>query len=241
MDLDQFLTQNPFLPWSRSHWLPVAIAGLLGAICIFLAKKYLSRMGQKRFLLALSLIPCACYFIYLTIKIRSGDFTIQDDLPVHLCRFLALMGPYVYWSEHKVWTGIFYFWIVVGTLNALVAVDLKYDFPHWSYILYFTLHSTLVLLPIYFCLVLGHRVERKDLWNAFLATNVFLLVAFVVNTAIGSNYLYVAHKPEVSSLLDYLGPWPWYVLALEFIGLLLFIVAYLPFGIFKKNHLGDNN
>jgi len=209
--------------------MPLIILGVIGVVCISLAKQFLSKMGQKRLLLALSLIPFACYLTYLMIKIKTGDFTIQNDLPVHLCRFLALMGPYVYWSEHKLWTGIFYFWILAGTINALIAVDLKYDLPHWSYILYFTMHGFLVLIPIYYCIVLGHRVNKKDLWNAFWATNIFLIIAFVVNIVIGSNYLYVAHKPDVSSLLDYLGPWPWYIIALEFIGLLLFILAYLPF------------
>jgi uncharacterized membrane protein YwaF len=29
--------------------------------------------------------------------------------------------------------------------------------------------------------------------------------------------------------LDYLGPWPWYILAAEFVALAHFLVAFVPF------------
>ena len=234
MDLDLFQTTKPCISWGTSHWAPLIALVIIAILCVSFAKRFLSKKHQKRLLLALSVIPLLCYLTYLTIQIATGAFRIQNDLPVHLCRFIALMGPYVYWKENKLWTGIFYFWIIVGTFNALIAVDLKYDIPHWSYLLYFTMHGTLILLPVYYCLVMGHRVRRKDLWNAFWATNVFLVVAFIVNFAIGSNYFYVAHKPDVASLLDYLGPWPWYIVAIEFIALILFYVAYLPFSFSSK-------
>ena len=34
-----------------------------------------------------------------------------------------------------------------------------------------------------------------------------------------------------TSLIDVLGPWPWYILALEGVGLVLFFLLYLPFAI----------
>lgn len=45
------------------------------------------------------------------------------------------------------------------------------------------------------------------------------------------NYLFICHKPPTPSLIDALGPWPWYVLSLEGVGLAFFVIYYLPFGI----------
>ena len=59
--------------------------------------------------------------------------------------------------------------------------------------------------------------------------NVYLVVVTAINYALGSNYMYTLQKPHTASLLDLLGPWPWYLLWAEFLALLLFTLLYLPF------------
>jgi hypothetical integral membrane protein (TIGR02206 family) len=56
-------------------------------------------------------------------------------------------------------------------------------------------------------------------------------MAFVglVNWLIGSNYMFIAHPPETASLIDVLGPWPWYLLSLEGIAVVVFLLLYLPY------------
>jgi hypothetical integral membrane protein (TIGR02206 family) len=53
----------------------------------------------------------------------------------------------------------------------------------------------------------------------------------IVNALLGSNYLFIAHKPATASLLDVLPPWPWYLPILEAIALVLIGLLYLPFAI----------
>lgn len=56
-------------------------------------------------------------------------------------------------------------------------------------------------------------------------------VVGAINTLIGNNHLFIAHKPETASLIDDLGPWPWYILVLEGVGLVLFTLLYVPFAL----------
>ncbi|MDO9348014.1 MAG: YwaF family protein [Anaerolineales bacterium] len=56
-------------------------------------------------------------------------------------------------------------------------------------------------------------------------------LVFVVNLLIGSNYLFIAHKPPTASLLDLLPEWPWYIAWVEVIGILICLILYLPFAI----------
>ena len=58
-----------------------------------------------------------------------------------------------------------------------------------------------------------------------------MIVVFFFNQILGSNYLFIAHKPETASLIDVLGPWPWYILSLEVIGAVMCLLLYLPFAI----------
>ena len=48
--------------------------------------------------------------------------------------------------------------------------------------------------------------------------------AFVglVDALTGANYLYLRSKPAAPTLLDVMGPWPWYVLAAGLVALVLF-------------------
>jgi hypothetical integral membrane protein (TIGR02206 family) len=63
------------------------------------------------------------------------------------------------------------------------------------------------------------------------AVNLYLIGVAVVNAVLGSNYLYVARKPDSPTLLDLLGPWPWYILSMEAIGVTVFCLLYFPFAL----------
>jgi uncharacterized membrane protein YwaF len=53
----------------------------------------------------------------------------------------------------------------------------------------------------------------------------------VINLGLGSNYLFINHKPPTASLIDLLPAWPYYIPFLELIGLATFTILYLPFAI----------
>ena len=65
----------------------------------------------------------------------------------------------------------------------------------------------------------------------FAGLNAWLVIVYLVNVALGSNYLFVNRKPDTASLIDVLPAWPWYVLVLEAICLVVFVICYLPFAI----------
>ncbi|MNG36642.1 Integral membrane protein [compost metagenome] len=50
---------------------------------------------------------------------------------------------------------------------------------------------------------------------AVIALHVFAIPGAIVNAIAGTNYMFLAWKPVGGSMLDWLGPWPWYLIELE--------------------------
>jgi hypothetical integral membrane protein (TIGR02206 family) len=72
------------------------------------------------------------------------------------------------------------------------------------------------------------QIVRASWIRAFLWLHVLAALLFAFNTAHGTNYLYLMSKPGGASLLDVLGPWPWYLLSADVLGAILFMLLSLP-------------
>lgn len=234
MTLSIFLLEKDFKFAGPDHLAAIVLSFLIGWLLIRYAKRTQDRHAQKKLLVYISLIPLAGLIFYTYMKWSLGIYDYKKDLPIHLCRLLAMVSPLVYYKENKFWTGVFYFWIVVGTMNAILTPEVHYAFPHWGYFAYFIMHCFLVILAIYYVVVFKIKITTKDMWNAFWMSNLILLISFPINLLLGSNYLYSRGVPEAASLLDYFGPWPWYLVTVQFIGLAFFFLAYLPFHFSKR-------
>ncbi|MEM9547044.1 MAG: TIGR02206 family membrane protein [Bacteroidota bacterium] len=229
-----FDTSNKFVAFSSMHWSPIFIVSILMLIFIYFAKYRLNGRAQVLFGTALAIIPPLCVISRMIFTTMEGTFSIQEELPFHLCRLLAFMLPFVIYYKNQKWFGITYFFTMVGTLQALLTPDLPQAAPHYSYTLYWILHGVLIYLPVYCIVVFGLEIGKKDFINAVIAGNVYLIFTLIINYFLGSNYFYTSHKPPSASLLDFMGPWPWYILTVEILTIFLFLLAWMPFWFGKK-------
>jgi hypothetical integral membrane protein (TIGR02206 family) len=71
--------------------------------------------------------------------------------------------------------------------------------------------------------------EKGAVVRALIFLNAYAAFAAVVNTFLGTNFLYLRHKPAQASPLDWMGPWPWYLVASEIVAAILFFLADRPF------------
>jgi hypothetical integral membrane protein (TIGR02206 family) len=230
-----FDTTHSFKAYTYLHWWPlIFFVFVLGSVIIF-ARQKLSHKQRIVFGTSLATIPALCVILRMILTAIDGTFSIQEGLPFHICRTIALVFPFVIYHQSRKWFGILYFFTIVGTSQALLTPDLPLSVPHHSYWTYWLLHCTLISLPIYCIVNFDWKVTKRDFWNAILAGNVYLLVTGIINYLIGSNYFYKSHNPQSPTLLDFLGPWPWYLLAVEGLAVIFFLLAGLPFWVGRKD------
>ena len=178
-------------------------------------------------------ITFSCEIIETIVLLSLGRYDYHIDLPLFLCDISALILPFVLYSRNRKWLGILYFWTMAGTLQALLTPELKEGFPSPEFFRYFTMHGGIVIALLYSVIVFRIRITWRDLINAVLYAQVYLVCIHVINQILDSNYGYTIQKPIGPTILDYFGPWPWYILAGEGLMVILFLLLLLPF-LFSK-------
>jgi hypothetical integral membrane protein (TIGR02206 family) len=172
-------------------------------------------------------------------KLYIGDWTIQGMLPLWLCSLTVWTMPLLLIWRSKFYYEWVYFMGLIGASQALLTPDLMiYGFPHFRFIEFMMVHGAIIIAIIYMTAVEGFRPSWHSLPRTILITDLYWLLCAWVNNQIDSNYLYTRGKLPTPSLLDYLGPWPWYLLSMEGLGILLCILLYLPFAISNRSESG---
>ena len=165
-------------------------------------------------------------------NIYHGTWSVQEHLPLHACSILIwLAGFMLIYKNYRIYE-FAYFLGIAGALQALLTPDIGiYGFPHFRFIQTYISHGLLLTSAIYMTTVEGFRPTWQTFKRVIIYLNLFMLAVFGLNQLIGSNYLFVARKPPGPTLLDALPEWPVYILYMEAIGLMMFLLLYLPFAL----------
>lgn len=152
-----------------------------------------------------------------------------DALPMHLCDWASFAVIIA-----LVWRGqlayeLAYLWGLSGTFQAVLTPDLNETFPNPFFIGFFVDHCGIVVSVLFLTWGLAMRPQPGAVWRALAWSQVYMVCAGLVDWALHVNYGYLRAKPLHGSLLDYFGPWPWYILTLEVMALVFFAVFYSPF------------
>lgn len=163
------------------------------------------------------------------VKLYEGNYDVRSDLPFFMCDVVAMFLPFVMLYQKRKWLGIFYFWALAGTIQALITPDLEAGFPSFHFFRYFISHAGIIAAIVYAVVVNKIKIGWQDFLQAIMYAQVYLVAVHILNQLMGSNYAYTMQKPPGDSMLNLMGPWPWYILAGELVMVLLFLILMIPF------------
>jgi hypothetical integral membrane protein (TIGR02206 family) len=160
-----------------------------------------------------------------------GEYELDSDLPLHLTDAVTVVAAVALWSPRPLPFELTYFWGLTASALAVVTPALGADegissFLYWHY---FVTHSGVVVAAVFLAFGIGLTARPGAVWRIFVATTAWAAVAAVGNAITGGNYMFLSERPETPSLLDYMGPWPSYILGSALLALALFTLLDLPF------------
>jgi hypothetical integral membrane protein (TIGR02206 family) len=150
-------------------------------------------------------------------------------LPLDLCDLVVWATVAVLVLELPRLREVLYFVALAGTGMAVLTPDVNPDASAYVAGRFFLTHGGIVVAILYLVLTGALRPGPGAWWRALLWVNAYALVIGIFDLAFGTNYFYLREKPAAGTLLDLLGPWPWYLVAGECLAAALFYVLSLPF------------
>jgi len=162
-----------------------------------------------------------------------GQPLFPDQLPLELCDATLLLTAIVLLTLHPLLFDVAYYTALGGTTMALVTPDLWEQFPSVATVQFFVAHGLVVASVLYLAWSGLARPRPWSVARAMAAINIYAAAVGLFDWGFGTNYMYLAAKPENASLLDLLGPWPWYIAATEGVALVLFTLLWLPWRLRK--------
>lgn len=212
--------------------LVVMLNGLL-----LLARNRLTESARRWIRYALALLLLVNESLYHLWRFSTGQWTVQEMLPFHVCTVMVYLSAVMLITKNRAIYQYLYFLGIGAATQALLTPNAeRWGFPHFRFFQTMISHGAIVTAALYMTLVERYRPQLKALGTILIGMNIYIGVVQGVNMALGSNYLWIARKPNVATVIDYLGPWPWYILSMEALGVAVCLLLYLPFAVLDWRH-----
>lgn len=222
---------QPFEMFSDVHLITILLIFVINVLSAFLFYKYVGCRPIKWFRYCFAVFLLSLQGIFTVWEVCVKDWSAAYSLPLHLCDVAVILAGIMLLSKSKILFEITYFWGMGGSIQALLTPDLAYPFPHFMFFFFFVYHGAIITAILFKIFSENYTVLFKSIFRVFAFTNAYALAIAGVNLFTHGNYLFICRKPLNASLIDYLGPWPWYIISLEAVAMLTFLICYLPFAI----------
>ena len=192
----------------------------------------------------LGAIPATCllgsYIAYNIQRVLDGYWEPRYDLPMELCTWAAIAVIITGFTKNQFTFELTYFWVMAGSIHGTLTPNLQEDFPHFYFFIYFIGHVGLIVASFYFLFAWKLRPTKGSVLRVFLMSELYFVVALSLDFLLDTNYGYLRHKPTNPSFMDYLGPWPYYLIWMQLLAFPMFLLLYLPFYIRDKFAFPEN-
>ncbi|MBS3915506.1 MAG: TIGR02206 family membrane protein [Bacteroidetes bacterium] len=160
----------------------------------------------------------------------NGHWDLQTSLPLQLCALSSILSGLIFFFPQNILLELLVFWGIPGAVHSIITPEMSHGYSGFLYAEYYLSHAGIILAAFYALYLMNKSVRKWSWFRVFLITQVVLIVVALFNYFYQANYMYLCVKPIAENPFI-IGEWPWYLIGLEFAGLLHF---YLLYFILKK-------
>jgi hypothetical integral membrane protein (TIGR02206 family) len=224
--------EHSFQPYGLPHLAVIFLTIVLPFALAAIVRRTKSLRVERTIVVLLSAILILNYVAYLIFVRSHGIVSWQQMLPLQLCDWGMVVVMVAMWTGNQRWFEVAYFWGIGGTLQAVLTPNLRFGFPDWRFISFFTSHSSIIIGVVFLMLTRRYRPYPMSIVRVFLWSEFYFVVTLIADELTGFNYGFLLHKPEAFSILSFLSDSrPVYLLEMHGVALLFFLGLYAPFAI----------
>jgi len=216
------------------YWWIGNLSSILFIIVSIYIGKILNSKNSILFGKLLGLSSLIRWFFVQIYSLYNGTWVIESNLPLQMCSFSSLICGIVMFYPNKRFYEFIYYVGIPSAFHAFITPEFTLGTEGYFFYDYYLNHSLIALIPLYLTFVLRFK-PRKLSWLTTLGySQILIIIAAFSNWILNANYMYLSKKPIVNNPFI-MGEWPWYIIGLQFAGLIHFIILYIPFFIKNKN------
>ena len=103
-----------------------------------------------------------------------------------------------------------------------------YGLPNFKYIQFFVTHGGIIISIAYMTFVFKFTPTLRSLVKSYISLLLIAIPIYLLDYVIKGNYLFLREKPPGANLLDFFGPWTYYLIVLGILLIPYFLILYLP-------------
>ncbi len=223
------MNTHSFRLFSAEHIITLLTLAIIDILLLAIVKRAGDERINNVFRYGLALSIILLEIVSNTWKIYHDNWSPDTSLPLHLCGISSYISVVMLSRRNHSLFELAYFWGLGGAVIALITPNVGFTFPHIMYLKFFLAHNAIVIAVLYMTMIEHYRPVFRSVIRVTIITNIYMIIVGIINYFLDSNYLYICHKPGGTTLLDFFGPWPYYIISMEAAGILIFYLLYLPF------------
>ncbi|HVS06249.1 MAG TPA: TIGR02206 family membrane protein [Candidatus Dormibacteraeota bacterium] len=223
---------------SVEHLIPLALL-VAAAVVLCVAARRTPGPWIKAVGAIIALVLVIAELSWQPYVLANHTWSVGASLPVQLCDVGGFLAAAALLWRQLLLVEVAYFWGLGGTLQAVLTPDLgDQHFPSFPYLQFYVTHDLVILAALFLVIGLALYPRPGAVRRIFLLTLAFAVVVGLLDLVTGGNYMYLRQVPASGSLLNLMGPWPWYIAAGAALTLVVLAILNAPF---RLSRLGGHD
>ncbi len=199
------------------------VAWIAGIIAISIAVSLICR--RNRVPLGYVRVALICLLVGGELqRYTTADIRFPGTLPLNLCNITTWVAVFACLTLSAPAIEFAYFAGIAGAAVALITPDMGTALPA----AFFLNHGAIILTASVLVYGRNMRLPARAMWRASGYFWLYVALIGLFDWRFGVNYFFLCQKPRAATVLDFFGPWPFYLFGGAALGHLLFWLLWLP-------------